>query len=138
METREIEPRRILLVDDDLGVRQTISLLLSIDHHTVITAPDAAEALDLLQRDRFDLVITDFDMPGIRGDELALIIKRQSPAQPMLMITACLEKRPDLGKGVDAVLEKPFPLADLRGAIAALLNDSRRPCCAGHQTVSET
>jgi len=127
-----------LLVDDDLSVRQTISLLLNVDHHIVITAPDAVEALDLLQRDRFDLVITDFDMPGIRGDELALIIKRQSPWQPILMMTAWREKCPDHDNGVDAVLGKPFPLADLRGAIAGLLNHSRSPCCAGPQTVAET
>ena len=125
-----------MLVDDDLSVRQTISLLLNVDHHIVITAPDAVEALDLLQRDRFDLVITDFDMPGILGDELARRIKRQSPWQPILMMTACPEKRPDLDNGVDAVLGKPFPLADLRGAIAAVLNDSRRPGCAVHQSVS--
>ncbi len=125
-------------MDDDQSVRQSISLLLGIDNHTVMTAADGAEALNLLKSDQFDLVITDFDMPGINGDELALIIKRQSPTQPILMITACLEKRPDLDSGVDAVLEKPFPFADLRGAITALLNDSRRPCCPGHQTVSKS
>ena len=70
MQTREIEPRRILLVDDDQSVRQSISLLLGIDNHTVMTAADGAEALNLLKSDQFDLVITDFDMPGINGDEL--------------------------------------------------------------------
>jgi CheY-like chemotaxis protein len=133
MEPRKIEPKRILLVDDDQAVRQTISLLLGIDNHTVIAAADAAEALDLLNGDRFDLVITDFDMPGMLGTELAARIKRQAPAQPILMITACAQKLPPVDDAVDALLEKPFPFADLRGAITALLNGSPPPRCAGRQ-----
>ena len=138
MELCKPEPRRILLVDDEQGVRQTISLLLRIDNHTVSTAADAAEALDLFKGDRFDLVITDFDMPGMHGSELAARIKRQSPLQPILMITACPQKVPAVDNAVDALLEKPFLLADLRGVITTLFNNSGRPCCAGHQPVPES
>jgi DNA-binding response OmpR family regulator len=130
MEPHKTEPKRILLVDDDEAVRQTIGLLLRRDKHAVIAAADGAEALDLLKGDRFDLVITDFDMPGMLGTELATRIKRQSPAQPILMITACAQKLPPVDNAVDALLEKPFPVAELRGAITALLNNNARPGCA--------
>jgi CheY-like chemotaxis protein len=68
MEPRKIVQRRILIVDDDQAVRQTVKLLLRVDEHTVFEAHDAARALEMLNRDRFDLVITDFEMPGMKGD----------------------------------------------------------------------
>jgi len=113
--------KRILLVDDQQSVREAISLLLSLDDHVVIEAADGAAALDLFMRDEFDLVITDFDMPNMRGNELATRIKRLSPSRPILMITAYAERLGAAGNPVDAILNKPFQLADLRRAIAELL-----------------
>ena len=113
--------KRILLVDDQQSVREAISLLLSLDDHAVIEAADGAAALDLFMRDEFDLVITDFDMPNMRGNELATRIKRLSPSRPILMITAYAERLGAAGNPVDAILNKPFQLADLRRAIAELL-----------------
>ena len=69
----------------------------------------------------FDLVITDFEMPQMKGNELATRIKQVSPAQPILMITAYAERLDDADNPVDAVLNKPFQLEDLRRAMAELL-----------------
>jgi CheY-like chemotaxis protein len=113
--------KRILLVDDQRSVREAISLLLRLDEHTVIEAADGAAALDLFMRDQFDLVITDFEMPKMKGNELATRIKRVSPSQPMLMITAYAERLGESGNPVDAILNKPFQLGDLRRAMAELL-----------------
>jgi len=127
MEPHKIVQRRILIVDDNQAVRQAVKLLLRVDEHVVSEAHDAAEALEMLNRDRFDLVITDFEMPGMKGDQLALRIKQQSPSQPILMITAYSEKLRDLDHAADAVLDKPFPMDDLRRAITALLTDTELP-----------
>jgi CheY-like chemotaxis protein len=114
--------KRILLVDDQQSVREAIRLLLSLDENTVIEAGNGAEAIDLFRRESFDLVITDFDMPKMKGNELAARIKQRAPAQPILMITAYAERLGDFQNPVDAILIKPFQLEDLRQAMAKLLS----------------
>ena len=122
LKRRSPSRKRILLVDDQQSVREAINLLLSLDEHTVVEAANGAEALDLFMRDHFDLVITDFEMPNMKGNELATRIKQASPAQPILMITAYAEQLGDSDNPVDAILDKPFQLEDLRQAMAKLLS----------------
>ncbi len=110
--------RNILLVDDDPATRETIKLLLSIDRHSVTEAGSGHEALQLFTGSRYDLVITDYLMPEMLGDELAQNIKNLEPSQPILMVTAWLEKLANTGKPTDAVLSKPFSIDDLRKAMA--------------------
>jgi len=110
--------RKILLVEDDAAVRQSIKLLLNIDRHTVTEAANGLEALHLFTGSRYDLVITDYLMPGMLGDELARNIKNIAPAQPILMVTAYFEKLVDDGRPADAVLAKPLSIDDLRRAMA--------------------
>ena len=114
--------KRILLVDDQQPVREAIRLLLGLDEHKVVEASSGAEALELFRRDCFDLVITDFEMPRMKGNELATRIKQLVPAQPIIMITAYAEQLGDSNNPVDAILTKPFQLDDLRQAMARLLS----------------
>jgi len=114
--------RRILVVEDDPAVRDSIALLLRIDRHVVTEAANGREALDFVSRQPFDLVVLDFAMPGMLGGEVALKIKLSNPTLPVLMVTAHLEKLNDSDKPVDAVLGKPFALDELRSAIAKLLS----------------
>ena len=113
--------KRILLIEDDPSARESTKLLLSIDRHSVTEASNGPEALDLIARQPFDLVLLDFFMPGMHGGEVALKIKRLAPALPILMITAYLEKLSNFDKPVNAVLGKPFAIADLRNEITRLL-----------------
>lgn len=113
--------KRILLVDDQPSVREAIALLLSLDEHIIVEAAAGAEALDLFKPGQFDLVITDFEMPRMKGGELACRIKEACPAQPVLMISAYAEQLRRSDSSVDALLEKPFHLEDLRRVIAELL-----------------
>jgi CheY-like chemotaxis protein len=62
--------------------------MLSHYGHVVVSAASGKDALELFERRRFDLVITDFNMEGMKGDELAEIIKGIDPAQPIVMMTA--------------------------------------------------
>jgi len=114
-------PKRILITEDDESVRQTIKLMLMADQYAVTEAQTGEEALDLLQREKFDLVITDFDMPGLKGNELAVKIKEQLPAQLILMITAYARRLGDSDNPVDALLAKPFRFQALREVMAKLL-----------------
>ena len=117
----ELRQKRILLVEDQPAVRGSIALLLSLDEHTVAEAADGVEGFALFQPGKFDLVITDFDMPRMNGNELARKIKQACPSQPVLMITAYAERLGDSDNPVDAMLNKPFQLNDLRRAMAKLL-----------------
>jgi CheY-like chemotaxis protein len=113
--------KRILLVDDEPSVRGAFRMMLEIDDHTVTEASNGAEALDLFTKGQFDLVTTDFDMPVMKGNALAVRIKKLAPNQPILMITAYEKKLGDSENPVDSILNKPFTLDNLRGAIAKLL-----------------
>ena len=116
-----IRGKRILLVDDESSVRGAFRMMLEIDEHTITEANNGAEALDLFTKGQFDLVITDFEMPVMKGNELAIRIKRLAPARPILMITAYGKELGDSENPVDAILNKPFTFDDLRQAIAKLL-----------------
>jgi CheY-like chemotaxis protein len=113
--------KRILLAEDQPEVRETVKLLLGMDGHAVTEAGDGREALASFKRGRFDLVITDYAMPVMRGDELAASIKQLAPEQPILMITGSVEKFGLPQNSVDALLQKPFLLEDLRQAVAQTL-----------------
>lgn len=121
LNTIPLRQKRILLVDDEPGVRKAIALLLSLDEHQVTEAADGAQALELFAPERFDLVITDLTMPEVRGDELACRIRHLAPRQAIVMITAYQPQRGPLNP-VDAILQKPPSLAELRREIAAALS----------------
>ena len=114
-------PKHVLIVDDEPGVRQACRLMLSLDEHTVVEAKNGIEALDLFTKGRFDLVMTDFKMPGMNGNELAARIKRLAPSVPILMISAFVKEAGGSHGPVDATLSKPFSLLELRQAIAQLV-----------------
>ena len=112
--------KHILLADDEDAVREAIGMLLMIDGHVVTEACNGKEALERFEKEPFDLVITDLKMPEMPGNELAIAIRRRTPAQPIIMITA--HDFPPRGpeNPVDAVLNKPFTLEALRQAIASV------------------
>ena len=97
------------------------ALMLGMDDHVVTEARNGQEALDLFTPDRFDLVITDYVMPLMKGDELARNIKRLAPSEPILMVTGSAGELDGIRGSVDAVLNKPFVFEDLRQAVAQLL-----------------
>src|SRR5215475_7188116 len=121
-----VAKKRILVVDDEPFVCDAVKMMLAFDGHDVVTASNGNEALGLFDKDKFDLVITDFAMPGMKGDELAAAVKARSPHQPIVMITAYAEMLHSAGKslpGVDYVVSKPFLLEHLREALASVLSE---------------
>ena len=114
------EQKKIMVVDDEPLVCEAVKMLLEFDGHEVVTAGNGSEALALFEQGRFDLVITDYNMPGMKGDELALALKARRPGQPVIMLTAHAEMIKTTTvplTGVDQLVSKPFQLADLRAAI---------------------
>jgi CheY-like chemotaxis protein len=120
-----IPPIKILVVDDEPFVCDAVKMMLVFDGHDVQTANSGKDALKLMDNEKFDLVITDFAMPLMKGDELAAIIKSRTPGQPVIMITAYAEMLQSSGNpliGVDEVISKPFLLDNLREALAKVVS----------------
>ena len=99
-------------------------MMLSFDGHTVETATNGEDALSKFDRAKFDVVITDFAMPAMKGDQLAAAIKSRNPHQPVVMITVYAETFRSSGQAVanvDFIISKPFLLENLREAIAKVV-----------------
>ena len=126
-ETGPVVRKRILIVDDDPQARNVLRLLLTIDQHTVVEVENGRQACLTYTPGDFDLVITDYDMPEMKGDELARTIKCLSPSQRVIMITGVPWKLGGEDNPVDAVLIKPVTLAEIRQFISAVLACSRNP-----------
>lgn len=126
----------ILVVDDERLVRESVNMLLSYDGHQVETANDGEDALRKLAAENFDVVITDFEMPKMRGDSLAVAIKARWPEQPIILLSAYGEIFKAEGKqipGVDLILSKPFLLETLRQALVAVFGTEQAK--SGHVTL---
>jgi CheY-like chemotaxis protein len=114
-------PKRILVVDDEPFVCDAVKMMLEFDGHKVETASSARAALEVFAPDKYDLVITDYAMPQMKGDELAQKLRERAPHQPIILITAyaeMLKASQSPLNGVDGVVSKPFLLDDLRATIA--------------------
>jgi CheY-like chemotaxis protein len=126
MGTGTSKKRRILVVDDEQIVCDAARLMLEHLGHEVCTAGNGQEALASFERGQFDLVFTDYSMPGMRGDELAQTMKRLRPGQRVAMITAYADVL-SLQEGVDMLISKPFLLHHLREAIEKLTPEPGPP-----------
>lgn len=117
---------RILIAEDEEGIRQLVARALTQDGHEVVTAGDGAEALDVLTRERgtFELLLTDIRMPVMDGIALALAATRDHPALTILLMTGYADQR-ERAHGLDAlihdVVTKPFTLATIRTAVGDAL-----------------
>lgn len=114
------KPLRVLVVDDEPFVSDSIKTILRFDGHQVEVVASGEEALAFLKQDHFNLVILDYNLPGMRGDQLAAEIKTQNRNLPVILISGAIESLPATCRDlmtVDAVLGKPFSLDDFRNAI---------------------
>jgi DNA-binding response OmpR family regulator len=113
---------RILIAEDEDGIRTLIARALRQDGHDVMTATDGAQALDVLAREQgaFELLLTDIRMPVMDGIALAYAAARQHPAVTILVMTGYADQR-ERAHGLEAlihdVIPKPFSLGAMRRAV---------------------
>jgi len=135
------KPGRILVVDDEPLILQVLETILQGGGYSVELAGGAEQALAILARSNFDVIITDFQMPGLKGDEFAMEVKARTPRQRIMMLTGMPEQVPALGQPpvIDIILRKPFRSQDLLQTVQNLLNDARQdspPSIEGHPDFS--
>jgi DNA-binding response OmpR family regulator len=114
---------KILLVDDEPNLRETLALNLRHSGYHVVTAGDGAAALDRVQTEHPDLVILDLMLPELDGLTVCRSMRQLSDV-PVLMLTARtaeLDKIVGLESGADDYMTKPFSLGELQARIRALL-----------------
>ncbi|MEG9432596.1 sigma-54-dependent transcriptional regulator [Terriglobus sp. ADX1] len=116
---------RILIIDDEAGIRDSLETLLTFEGFTVEMAPEGQSGLEMLSSNEYDLLLLDLSMPGESGIDLLPRIKRMRPELPVIMITAygTVGNVVDaLRAGADNFVQKPWDneklLADIRTAIA--------------------
>jgi CheY-like chemotaxis protein len=125
MSSPEIPTLHVLVVDDDPAVGRLIQLLLEQDGHAAQTVCNGEAALALVDQCPFDLLITDYRMPGVKGDEIAARIKNLHPSLRIIMATGFLEKSAVCATesgNVDALILKPFSHALLRRVICLVMS----------------
>jgi two-component system response regulator MprA len=119
---------RILVVDDDAAVRDSLARTLRFEGYQVETAADGREALEQIHRDEPDAVILDVSMPVLDGLQACRELRAGGALVPVLMLTArdsVGDRVAGLDAGADDYLVKPFALQELLARIRALLRRSR-------------
>lgn len=123
-------PLTILVVDDDLGTRLSVSDYLELSGYSVITANDGQEALVMVDDHHPDLIVTDIVMPRMNGYELVRRVRKKSVFRllPVILLTARTKTQERIlgyQSGCDLYLPKPFELQELAAAIRNLLERSQ-------------
>jgi DNA-binding NtrC family response regulator len=111
----------VLVVDDEKNMRRSLETVLSDEGHAVRTAESAEEALTLISRDEFFMVITDVRLGGMTGYELLRTIREQKPELPVIMLTAYATPKlavEAIKAGAVDYLPKPFAPEELLHAAA--------------------
>ncbi len=121
----------ILIVDDEPSTSWALAEGLSDDGYTIDTFRSAEDALNWMRGGHSDLVITDLNLPGMNGIELARKLRRGANAQPVIIVTAygTAERLREFERaGIAASFPKPFRLDQLRRAVRrAIAGGSSRP-----------
>lgn len=125
-----MDPRKILVVDDEPGIRLLISLVLSRKNYAVTTASGGEEALAIVGREKPDLILLDLKMPGLDGVS-TLRILRENPATsriPVILVTA-VPQQPEKGPSPEdlsqGILTKPFDVAELERMVELIFREPR-------------
>ncbi|MFM8531159.1 MAG: response regulator transcription factor [Ilumatobacteraceae bacterium] len=119
---------RILVVDDDRAVRESLVRALGLEGYEVTAANDGAKALDLLRVDTPDVLVLDVMMPVVDGLTVCRVLRSEKNRVPVLMLTARTEtsdRVAGLDAGADDYLPKPFALEELLARVRALIRRSR-------------
>ncbi len=118
----------ILVVDDERSMREVLDIFLKNEGHNVTTAEDGKAAIEAIQKDIFDLVITDLKMPKVSGLDLLKSVKEISPNTIVVIITAfgTTESAVEAMKlGAFDYIQKPFKMDDIRLVVNNALEKQR-------------
>jgi len=120
--------RRILVVEDDRTLRQTLSYNLTREGYDVTTAADGEAALEAARDSKIDLILLDVMLPGMSGVEVLRVLRRDGIRAPVIIVSAKgdeIDRVVGLKVGADDYVTKPFSRPELLARIEALLRRQR-------------
>lgn len=123
------ERKSILLVEDEENLQEALKLNLELESYEVVAASDGVQALELLEREHFDLMILDVMLPELDGISVCERVRLENNDIPILILSAkntSADRVNGLKKGADDYLTKPFNLEELLLRVHKLLEKSDR------------
>ncbi len=121
---------QILIVDDELNIRRILQMAFDKAGYDAVTAEDGRTALMELEKQRFDVVITDVTMPGMTGYELQRLINEAAPEIPVIIMTAfgtIPQAVAAIRNGAFEYITKPFDLEHLKKVVSSAVDQGNEP-----------
>ena len=139
MGTPDESAHKVLVVEDDRGVRESLARALVFEGYDVDSAPDGIEAMQVVEKVAPDAIVLDVMMPVMDGLEVARRLRAKGDMTPILMLTArhqVADRVAGLDAGADDYVVKPFALDELLARLRALLR--RQEGITGESAVVES
>jgi len=117
-------PAKILIIEDERSVREVLTKMLESRGYHVVASADGQSGLNRFQEEPFDLVVTDLNMPGLSGWDVAREVKLHAPGTPVILVTGTgdrIDRAVAGAKGIDSVVGKPFEFREVMRTIAQAL-----------------
>jgi PAS domain S-box-containing protein len=132
LETASVPPSKILVLDDEQGLAEMLGELLDILGHTPTLCYSATAALELIDKQKFDLIISDYRMPGINGRQFYEMATKKQPAlaKRVVFVTGDVvneETMAFLRSTGNPHLDKPFFLTQVKQVVAEVLSPKNAP-----------
>ena len=120
------EKRKILVVDDEDALRTVLSAELNSEGYEVGTAADGMEAVNELQKIKYDLILLDIKMPNMNGFEVLKVIKEKHSGTKVIMLTGFADLKNAIESkklGAEDFVSKPYDLVDLLTTIDRVMGE---------------
>ena len=118
--------QRILLVDDEAGIRRSMRKMLEREGYEITETGDGAEALGLIEHTSFDVILTDLHLPNFDGPALAAVLRDLPGVRPRVIVISgsgeSTLREMATALGATAIVSKPFTRVDLLGAVVKAIN----------------
>jgi DNA-binding NtrC family response regulator len=111
---------KILIVDDEVSVLQSMRVLLMSEGHEVITMRDSGKAFEMIKNEKYDLLITDIRMSPVDGMQLIKLAHSKSPPMPTIVVSAYGSENTEhqsFDLGCMAYIQKPFKIQQILDAV---------------------